>query len=133
MARPTPVKGNWLHKLIVLISMLGLVYLLAANLFLNVTYLQAKLSSDPDHLNIAWSSGWTFLPGHLHVNNLQIQGRDPQRQWAVSISKGELDLTLWKLFSRTVHLHSATLSGLTVTINSTITESPGATADQNFA
>lgn len=133
MDRTPPSKGNWLIKLIILAGMPGLVYLVAANLFLNVTFIQQKLSSNPDNFKIAWSSGWTFLPGHLHVNNLQMEGRNPQRQWSVLISRGELDLVLWRLFSRTIHLQSSTISGLTVTVNSKITGSQGAAASRSSA
>ena len=133
MARATPSKGNWLIKLIALAGMLELAYLITGNLFLNVTYIQQKLSSNPDHFKIEWSSGWTFLPGHLYVNNLQTEGRTPERQWSVLMPRGEIDLALWRLFSRTIQLQSATMSGLTVTVNSKIAGSPGATTSRSSA
>ncbi|TKB10398.1 hypothetical protein [Desulforhopalus sp. IMCC35007] len=133
MARATPLKGNWLIKLIALAGMLELVYLVIANLLLNVPYIQMKLSSKPDQFTIQWSSGWTYLPGHLYVNNLQVEGRTPERQWSVLMSEGEFDLALWRLFSRTIQMQSSTMSGLTVTVNSTITEIPGAAESQNPA
>lgn len=130
MARATPPKGNRLIKLIALAVMLELVYLITGNLFLNVTFIQQKLSSNPDHFKIEWSSGWTFLPGHLYVNNLQIEGRTPERQWSVLISRSEFDLALWRLFSRTILLQSSTMSGLTVNVKSKITGNQGATASR---
>ncbi|WP_372738220.1 hypothetical protein [Neptunomonas sp.] len=131
--RATPSKGNWLKKLIALAGLLALVYLLAGNLFLNVPYIQQKLSSDPDHFKIEWSSGWTFWPGHLQVTNLKIEVQKQERQWSLLISRGEFDLTLWRLFSRTIQLQSATVSGLAVTLNSNMTGSPGTTASRNSA
>lgn len=133
MARATPSKGNWLIKLIALAGMLELVYLVTGNLFLNVAYIQQKLSSHPDHFKIEWSSGWTFLPGHLYVNNIETGGRAPEGQWSILMSKGEFDLALWRLFFRTIELQSSTMSGLTVTVNSKITGRPGATASPSSA
>lgn len=133
MARATPSKRNWLIQLIALAGILELVYLLAGNLFLNATSLQQKLSRNPDQFKIEWSSGWTILPGQLRVNNLLIEGRKPERQWSVLISKGELKLALWRLFSRKIQLQSATISGLTVVVDSAISESPEATTHHSSA
>ena len=132
MDSATPSKGNWLIKLIALAGMLELVYLVAGNLFLNVPYIQQKLSN-PDHFEIEWSSGWTFLPGHLYVNNLQTEGWTSERQWSILMSRGEFDLALWRLVFRTIQLQSSTIFGLTVTVNSKITGSPGATASRSSA
>lgn len=128
MARAAPSKGKWLIKLIALAGMLELMYLVAGNLFLNVAYIQQKLSSHSDHFKIEWSSGWTFLPGHLCVNNMKTGGRSPDGQWSILMSRGEFNLVLWRLFSRTIELQSSTMSGLTVTVNSKITGRSGATA-----
>lgn len=49
MARATPLKGKWMIKLIAVAGMLELVYLVIANLFLNVPYIQQKLSSNPEN------------------------------------------------------------------------------------
>lgn len=118
MARVIPLRGKRLIKAIALAGMIEIMYLLAGNLLLNVAVVPQMLSRNPDHFKIEWSSGWTFLPGHLRINGLYIEGKNPERQWSFSISRSELGLAPWGLFSGTLQLQSLKLSGLTVAVKS---------------
>lgn len=129
MSRSKPGSGNRVVQAITLAGCLVIIYLVAGNLLLNWGILPQMLSRNTDLSSIEWSSGWTILPGHLHVSGLKIRGQTPQQQWSISISRSTVRLAPWGLFSRTLQLQSFTVDGVTAAVHQHIPAAPASTSE----
>ena len=81
---------------------LELVYLLAANLFLNLGLLPLAFDST-NQVKASVSSGWSVLPGHVHFRNARFLFQDHNLQFSIDIASGFLVLHLSELARHTVH------------------------------
>ena len=95
---------RWGLMLVALVALLEIAYVLSANAVLRGDLLLRLLNRDPDRLSIAWSSGWSLIPGRLSVESLTLSGRSGQHRWALSAGAAEVDLSLWQLPFRTLNI-----------------------------
>jgi len=57
------------------------IYLIGANLILNTGLLQRAINRRPEKSLVEWRSGWTVLPGRVHVEGLRVRGQSRRAQW----------------------------------------------------
>ncbi len=95
---------RWLLKTVVLVVLVEVAYLLAANALLRGDALPRFLNRDPDRFNIAWSSGGTLIPGRFSFENLEVAGSTGQHRWAVATASADVQVSLWRLPFGTLHL-----------------------------
>ena len=106
-ARSLPVAPSrrWSIRLLKIASgtLLGLsvVYLLAANLFLNLWF--GVLFAGTDGIDIKLGRAWTLWPGDVHVRDVRIVFQDPNLQWTLDLQRAEVGVALLPLIRRTFH------------------------------
>ena len=83
------------------------VYLVGANLFLNVDRLNSLISPRPEKTLVEWKSGWTLFPGFIHVEGLRIRGQSRGVQWQARVGDASLRISLLALASKTVRISRA--------------------------
>jgi len=91
---------------IVLLALaLELLYLLVANTLLNTPWLAQRLSRNAAVFSISWSSGWSLVPGHFRIEELDMRGRTPKQNWRIYTPDADFGLSLLSLPFRSVRLH----------------------------
>ena len=80
-----------------------LVYLIGANLFLNLGLLPLAFAST-NQVKASVSSGWSVLPGRVHFRNARFIFQDHNLQFSIDIESGFLVLRLPALARHTVHI-----------------------------
>ena len=93
---------RWLRGVLWSLAALEFVYLLAANLFLNLGLLPLAFDST-NQVKASVSSGWSVVPGHVHFRNARFLFQDHNLQFSIDIASGFLALHLSELARHTVH------------------------------
>ncbi|MDZ7851313.1 MAG: hypothetical protein U5L98_01345 [Halomonas sp.] len=84
-------------------------YLIVANGLINTPYAQGWLA-EKSGMSIRWSSGWSGFPGHLALEELQVESNDPPLELAVD--QARLRISLTALLERRMVISSFTAQGL---------------------
>ncbi|MEO8901681.1 MAG: hypothetical protein ABI488_07790 [Polyangiaceae bacterium] len=103
---PSAPRSRWLVALgVLLIALAGLefVYLVAANLFLNLNGLALAFAST-NQVNATIRAGWTVIPGRVHVRNARVTFQDHNVQFSIDMQRGFLVLQLRELLQRSFHV-----------------------------
>ncbi len=96
-----------LRRIAIAIAGLATVYLLGVNLLLNSGVLDGVINKRPEKTLVEWSSGWSLVPGRVHVNGLRIRGQSKKIQWQMTMESASVRISLARLFSRTLKVSSA--------------------------
>ena len=81
---------------------LELIYLIGANLFLNLGWLPLTFSGT-DQVKATISGGWSILPGHVHLRNLRFIFHDQNVQFSVDMERASLVVHLSELPRQIFH------------------------------
>ncbi len=100
---------------------LYVVYLVAANLFLNAGLMSVILPK-PEKMLVEIASGWSVLPGFIHVEGLRIRGQTKSMQWQGRVEEVDLRISLLALGSRRVGIRSAKGTGLDFRLRPRLTD-----------
>jgi len=94
----------WLRRCAVVLVAIALVYLVGANLALNTGVLRPVIAKKPEKLFVEWRSGWTLLPGVVHIEGLRVRGQSRKMQWQCRLEGGTFRVSLPALFGKTVRV-----------------------------
>ena len=94
----------WIRRCALLIVALLLVYLVGANVALNTGILRPVIAKKPEKLFVEWRSGWTLLPGVVHIEGLRVRGQSRKMQWQCRLEEGTFRVSLPALFGKTVRV-----------------------------
>ncbi|MBD9478902.1 hypothetical protein [Pseudoxanthomonas sp. PXM02] len=95
---------RWLRwGLIALVAVYAL-YLVAGNLFLNTALGERTLNRKPDRFQMRWSSGYTWWPGRVSLQDVSLQGQARRIAWEAQAGRVEGRIALWPLLSRRLHV-----------------------------
>lgn len=83
---------------------LALVYGIGANVALNTGVLRSVIAKRPEKLLVEWRSGWTILPGVVHVEGLRVRGQTRKMQWQCRFEEGTFRVSLPALLRKTVRV-----------------------------
>jgi len=81
---------------------LELLYLIGANLFLNLGWLPLTFAAT-DQVKATISGGWSVLPGHVHVRNLRFIFHDQNVQFSLDMERASLVVHLSELPRQIFH------------------------------
>ena len=86
-------------------ALLGMfaIYLVGANLILNAGLL-GRIFPKREKLLVEVESGWTVVPGRIHIEGFRIRGQTKKFQWQGRLEEADLRLSLLGLASRTVRI-----------------------------
>ena len=94
--------ANLLRWIAYLVAAAALLYLVGANLILNTKILEGVINKKPEKTLVEWQSGWTLLPGFIHVEGLRVRGQSKGQQWQFRLGEADVRMSLWSLASRSV-------------------------------
>jgi len=100
-------------------------YVIAANLILNTELLTPLISRRPEKMLVEWESGWTIVPGFIHVEGLRIRGQSKGKQWQCRLSEGDIRFSLLPLASKTFRVRRARGGDFEFRLRSRLTEETG--------
>lgn len=81
-----------------------LLYLAGANGFLASRWGRQTLNRRSEKLAVSWQGAWTWVPGILHVRDLEIRGRARRAEWTTAIDSGRMVVFLPALLRRHFHV-----------------------------
>jgi hypothetical protein len=91
----------WLKRLLLALVALAVLYLLAANVFLNTPMASWAVNRRPERFRASWSSAWSVWPGTVWVRGLQLRGRSSNDvAWTVTVQRGRGWIALPALLGR---------------------------------
>jgi hypothetical protein len=102
LAAKRPRFPRWLRIVLWTLAGFELLYLVGANLFLNVGLLPLAFNST-NQVRASISSGWSVLPGRVHVRNARFTFQDHNLQFSIDMASGFLVLHLTELARQTFH------------------------------
>jgi hypothetical protein len=82
---------------------LWVLYLVGANVFLNFNLLSLAFEST-NQVHATVRSGWSVLPGRLHVRDVRLTFQDHNVQFSIDLPRGFLVLSLRELPQRSFHV-----------------------------
>ena len=71
-------------------------YLVGMNAFVRTRLFRNLISEDPNAILVEYSSAYSVVPGHIHVNALRIRGRDSHVEW-ISLSINATSVSLSRI------------------------------------
>ena len=81
---------------------LYLLYLLAANVFLNTSIGERIINRKPDRYHARWDWALSAYPGHIHASGVVMGGHARTNRWAVAATRADGRIRLLPLLWRTV-------------------------------
>jgi hypothetical protein len=106
---------RWLGGLVLLVVLLEILWLVAANLALNTGALQTRISHRPEKLQLQWRSGKSWVPWRIQLQGVKVRGQGRRDQWYGEAQHADLRVRLRPLLSREVDCQVNRLSGVVCT------------------
>ncbi len=113
-----PRSRLWKSLRYVLLALIGfeVVYLIAANLFLNSELGISWVNRKPEKWDLTWDGGWSIIPGHVHMNRLDFDRYGRRDTSHVEAQKIRFKIGLLPLASRRFVARNVAIEGLQVAI-----------------
>ncbi len=119
-------RSGWTRRILrwagIAVLALAAVYLAGANLILNTDLLNPVLFRKPEKLLVEWRSGWTVVPGFVHVEGLRIRGQPKRMQWQCRLEEADVRLSLLAFASKRVRIRRAHGTGFEFYLRKRLTE-----------
>ncbi len=128
--RSTPPRRSRRAVRILLLALLGLevVYLIAANVFLNTELGPRTVHRKPEQWRLTWDSGWSVIPGHIHLAGMVFDRSGRRQEVHAETRKIRFDVRLWALFGRRFATSETVIEGLSLALRRRLgedSEAPG--------
>ncbi len=127
--RPTPTRlRKGLRKLLVALIGLEVVYLIAANVFLNTDLGPRTVNRKPEKWSLAWDGGWSVIPGHMHLSGMVFDQHGRREDFHAEAPKISFDVGLLPLAGRRFAANDVAIKGLSMAVDRHTEDAAGATA-----
>lgn len=83
---------------------LYLLYLLAANIFLNAGFGPGLVNRKPERFRMEWQHGYSLFPGVVTLWNVQLHGHARRVKWQATATEVAGNIALWPLLRRELHI-----------------------------
>ena len=121
-----------LRWLLYVAAALVLVYLVGANLVLNTPILDGVINKKREKTLVEWESGWTLLPGRIHVEGLRVRGQSKTQQWQFRLGEADVRLQVLALIDKTVRSTSVVGTDFHFRQRPRLTAEEAASADTGY-
>jgi hypothetical protein len=82
-----------------------LIYVVAVNIVLRTgTVPKLANEADPKNLHLEMGPAWSIWPGRIHTDRVELRFQDRNVQFAVSLENAVVDVRLWQLPGKVMHL-----------------------------
>jgi hypothetical protein len=95
---------------------LAALYLVGMNLFLRTRAFRNLVNGSPEEIAIEYATGYSILPGRIHVERLSIRGRDHHVEWILRLDRCDFSVSLLELSRRRFHASRVRGDGLSLRI-----------------
>lgn len=99
---------TWLRRAAFVLVAFELLYLVAANVFLNSSF-AGVINRKPEKLLIEWDGGWTVVPGRAHLHGVRLRGQSKAIQWYAELDSVRVSTRLLPLAGK--HFHARGVDG----------------------
>ena len=106
-----------LRLLLFALAGLEVVYLIAANVFLNTDLGPRTVNRKPEKWRLAWDGGWSIIPGHMHLDNMVFDQHGRRQDVHAEARKISFGIGLLPLAGRRFAADDVTIEGLAIAIN----------------
>lgn len=125
-SRSVPGRSRWrtlVASILAVLAVLAISYLVIANVLLRTRLLRDAIGRSPSSFAIAarsttlrldYDSAYSILPGRAHVEGLTIRGRERTVEWALTLDRADVAISLTDLLGRRFHATQLRSSGLTM-------------------
>ncbi|PIE89562.1 MAG: hypothetical protein CR997_10735 [Acidobacteria bacterium] len=87
-----------------LLLALEIMYLIAANLFLNTSVSSKMINRSPENRLIIWERGYSLYPGQVTLYDFDMRVKHKKNQWYVTSERISGHIKLFKLLGRSFHI-----------------------------
>lgn len=91
---------------------LQILYLIAANVFLNTSVGPYLVNVRPERFFLRWESGWSIVPGLVHASGIAVRVQTERLQWYLEADRTSLWVQWWKLPFRRLEASDIDAQGL---------------------
>jgi hypothetical protein len=81
---------RWARWLVSALVTLEVAYVAAGNSFLHHAWGRNLINRRPDRLSVSWDRGWTWLPGVVRIETLDVEGTSRRVAWKVRMDRGTM-------------------------------------------
>ena len=116
---------TFVRRTLLLVAILIVSYLVAANVFLRTRLLRhlvsdsslsSTITGSSTGLQIDYASAYSILPGRAHVEGLTIRGREQTVEWSLIVNHADLSIRLIELFHRRFQAEHVRASGFSIRV-----------------
>ncbi len=106
--------GAWLRWAGIGLAAFWVVYAIAGNVLLRTDWGKGLLNRKPEKLTLSWDHASTWIPGLVHVEGLEMQGKSRRVAWRATLDDGHAWICLPSLALRHFRLLSVEGAGVEV-------------------
>ena len=106
--------GAWLRWAGIGVATFLVVYAIAGNVLLRTEWGRGLLNRKPEKLTLSWDHASTWIPGLVHVEGLEMQGKSRRVAWRATLDDGRAWICLPSLAMRHFRLLSLNGTGVEV-------------------
>ncbi len=95
---------KWAIRVGIALLVFEVVYVIAANVFIQTDLLTQLINKKPEKTSIIWDSAFTYLPGFARVRGFQLRSQTKKDQVYVHVAEAGARISLLKLLFKTIHI-----------------------------
>jgi hypothetical protein len=100
-------------RLLAILLLLGLVHVVALNVFLNSGWILSKINKHPEKLQMSYAWAWSLWPTRVQLDGFRLRGADDHMRWSLSLESARVHVQVRDLFDRTFHALEVEGAGFT--------------------
>src|ERR1700722_344224 len=116
MSQITRSLRTWLRRAAWGLAIAWAVYLLAMNVFVRTQRARSLMSGHPMSLRVEYASAYSIIPGHIHVTDLHIRGRDSNIEWILVLDRCDFTVHFADFIHRRFHAEDVRGDGLSLRV-----------------
>ena len=101
-----------LRTFVLVLVGLEVLYLLAANVFLNTSLGPHTINRKPEKWSLVWSGGWSLIPGRVHISRVIFEQHGKRHDFLASADRAAVDIGVLALLRRCFLTESLIVRGV---------------------
>ena len=113
LAKPPSRLRRWGKRLGITLLVLLAVIMVVSNIFLRTRLFRNLMAFDPEAMTMEYTSAYSWFPGRVHVENLQIRGSDSHVQWLLTVDHADTFIEPLEFAKQRIHAWHCSADGVT--------------------
>ncbi len=113
-----------LIRTVLILVAIELLYLLAANLFLNSALAVRAFNPKPERFHIHWDRAYSLYPGDIHASNVRLGGHVRQNRWVTVSPEARGRIKLLPLLARRVSFDTIRAEDVVLVLDRNVPDLP---------